>query len=259
MTIKGASLRASGDNVDTMTFAGVDAEIVSEEDTVVIVVASVSGAIQGNVVLTAETAATVTEAGGWTYLEQGAVTAVTPAEGQRGTEVSITGSALRGGGNSVDKVTLGGVEVWKLVTETDTEVTVVVPRADAAADTNVVLTADTGAVVTALSAWTYLAEGEITSVGPESGQVGTRVTIEGTSLFGGGDALESVTLAGVDVKIISANDSIAIVVIEDPSTGTGSVVPTSNTGAIVSVDDASHSLMLARSPLSHQAEDSTVL
>jgi len=152
--------------------------------------------------------------------------------------MGITGSALRGGGNSVDKVTLGGVEVWKLVTETDTEVTVVVPRADAAADTNVVLTADTGAVVTALSAWTYLAEGEITSVGPESGQVGTRVTIEGTSLFGGGDALESVTLAGVDVKIISANDSIAIVVIEDPSTGTGSVVLTSNTGAIVSVDDA---------------------
>ena len=57
-------------------------------------------------------------------------------------------------------------------------------------------------------------------------------------MFGGGDALESVTLAGVDVKIISANDSIAIVVIEDPLTATGSVVLTSNTGTVVSVDDA---------------------
>jgi hypothetical protein len=193
----------------------------------------------GDVVLTADTAATVTETDGWEYLEDGVVTSVSPANGQRSTTVIIAGERLRGGGASVDSVTLGGVEVATIEGESDTEVVVAAARADATdAAVDVLLTANTGAVVTAEGAWTYLTEGEITVVRPSSGQLGTRVVIEGTGLFGGGADVDLASLAGNSVELVSANDTIVIVTIVDSTAGSGDATLVSDSGAVVSLADA---------------------
>lgn len=52
--------------------------------------------------------------------------------------------------------------------------------------------ADTGATVSRPSSWQYVFPGNVTSVAPSTGQVGTRVTIRGSGLQSGGSAIQAV-------------------------------------------------------------------
>ena len=213
VAIKGTSLLASGTKLAHVKLAGVKAKIVSQTNTLVELVAAAGPGKQtvGDIVLTADTEATVTSTGGWTYLDAGAVTSLTPAKGQYGTRVAINGANMRGGGSRVASVTLGGV-ASKISSQTDTLVEVVAAHASATASAvAAVLTSDSGAVVTSAGAWEYLARGEIASVKPSSGQLDTLVTITGARMFGGGESLVSVAIVGVHSKVISSTPSSVVV------------------------------------------------
>jgi hypothetical protein len=161
---------------------------------------------------------------------------VTPASGQKGTLVNITGSGLLGHGSAVVSVTLAGVAVQNLVVSNeDTFVTVSAAEKLAAGPGDVVVTADTGATVTAVNGWTYLAQGVIASVTPASGQIGTRVTIRGSNLLGGGSSFLHVRLAGVEVQsITSQSDALVEVVAAAGYAGSGQIELLSNSGSSVS-------------------------
>jgi hypothetical protein len=236
VTISGTSLQGAGLKVITVTLAGESATTVSESDSTVVAIATQSGNQTGDVVLTADTEATVTSAGAWEFATEGQVTSVNPSSGQYGTRVDIRGTGLRGAASEVVNVTLAGIRVEELVSQSDTLVQVIATTADAGSGV-VVLTADSGAIVTGSPSWEYLETGDISSVSPTSGQLGTRVDIGGERLLAGGDELASVTLAGAAATIVNQSNSVVSVVAIDNLAGTGDVVLTSVTGAVVTEDN----------------------
>ena len=168
VTISGTSLQGAGLKVITVTLAGESATTVSESDSTVVVIATQSGNQTGDVVLTADTEATVTSAGAWEFATEGQVTSVNPSSGQYGTRVGIRGNGLHGAASEVVNVTLAGIRVEELVSQSDTLVQVIATTADAGSGV-VVLTADSGAIVTGSPSWEYLETGDISSVSPTSG------------------------------------------------------------------------------------------
>ena len=99
---------------------------------------------------------------------------------------------------------------------------------------DVVVTSDTGALVTRTNGFTYMAAGSITSVTPNAGASGTLVTIQGVELYGGGTGVTRVLLGG-QTAFLSRSDSSAgpIVVVAQAGTGVGDVVVVGNTGVTV--------------------------
>ena len=76
---------------------------------------------------------------------------------------------------------------------------------DLLADTDgtVVITANNDQTITSRgNVFLYKVPGVIESFYPSQGQEGTLVTIKGTNLLGYDESLDSVTLAGVDAKIL---------------------------------------------------------
>jgi hypothetical protein len=139
-----------------------------------------------------------------------------------------------GGGSDVATVTLGGVEAAVSAGASATSIEVTAASPDTAGVGDVVLVADSGAVVTLVEGWTYVEAGEITKVEPASGQIGTRVTIYGSNLLAGGDDIDSVKLAGTEVsKIVSATDDMVEVVAAASLSAEGEVVLVADTGAVV--------------------------
>jgi hypothetical protein len=104
---------------------------------------------------------------------------------------------------------------------------------------DIVIVADTGAVATAADAYTSIEAGVVTGVDPEAGQSGTTVTIIGTAMFGGGDDVVTVTLAGATATIgTDPTETEIVVTAEDSdSEGAGDVVIVSDSGAIVTLED----------------------
>ena len=235
--IEGNSLRGHGSAVVSVTLANEATSIVSQSDNVVEVISlGSSTAKTGDVVVRADTGAFATLTNGWTFQEIGNITNVEPSSGQYGTRVTISGGRLRGSGNAVVKVELGG-RVASILNESDSQV-VVRAAAGPGAQTigNVVLTADTGAIVTLVNGWTYLQPGSILSVVPSSGRVGTRVTIFG-SLCGGGSQIVSVLLADFEANITSDPlncDSVIVNARDYGANVLGSVTVISDTSSIVS-------------------------
>ena len=131
------------------------------------------------------------------YLEAGTINSVTPNAGQYGTLVTVAGENLFGiGGESLSSITFSGVESAEVITSSATEIVLVPGHADESsgfatgdlpAAGDVVITSDTGAIVYLTDGWTYLPEGKMFAVFPNSGTVGTRVGISGVRLRGGGD------------------------------------------------------------------------
>eukprot|EP00729_Bicosta_minor_P032358 gene32358-16533_t len=229
-----------GDNIATVTLAGTEAIIENESDadSSIIVSAAQSDASQGDVVITANTGAQLTLTDGWEYAVPGAIDQVIPASGQLGTSVVINGTSLQGQGGEVVKVTLAGTEVT-IESESDAEIEVTVVHAEAGSG-DVVLLADTGAIITSEDAWEYLSIGEVAEADPSNGQTGTLVTISGSRLRGGGDEVTKVTLVGVEAKIVSETDDEVIVEVNKgpEQKVAGDIVLTSDSGAIVTGSDS---------------------
>lgn len=111
VTITGDNLLGGGTNVSNVRLGGVAADVVSGNDTEMVVIARASPQnINSSVTVKADTGATVTADGVWTYIEPAVVTLVFPSSGQNGTRVDIIGSRLKAGGSAIVAVTLAGVE-----------------------------------------------------------------------------------------------------------------------------------------------------
>ena len=249
VSIRGQRLLSGGASVDRVVLAGVDAVVSSSSDTEVVVVASESVPTATlDVVLTADTGAEITEPSAFRYIAEGVIGLVAPAEGQRGTFVEITGQRLRGSGGHVIGVVLAGTEA-DLLEESDVLVKVRALAAPAPLTGDVVLTADSGAIVTKVNGWTHTVPGAISIISPAVGQLNTAVTIRGSSLLGGGTSAVLVTLLGVPATIRVGDSDDELVVVAAHSTqagGSGSsglgsgwsdelVTILSDTGSIVEV------------------------
>jgi hypothetical protein len=158
--IEGLNLRAHGKHVVNVTLAGVYASIVAESNTKVAVIAMHGNAQVGDVVLTANTGATVTLVDGFEYAVAGSIDGAEPSSGQYGTRVVISGSALLGGGSDVARLTLGGIDVESVGAVGADAIEVVVSDADPGSGA-IVIMSDSGAVVSKESAWEYTNRGVV--------------------------------------------------------------------------------------------------
>ena len=235
VTIQGTDLLGGvgGTDIIEVTLADVTAQIANASDEMVVVVAK-NGTGSGDIVVTSNTGAQAVRNGGWTYLELGVVDSAAPASGQGGTLVTITGSALLGGGAKATSVTLAGVEVAAIKSH-DAKQIVVQAAASGAAKGKVVVVSDTGAIVESLEddAWTYNTPGAIASVSPAAGQLGTVVTIAGANLHGYGKEVVTATLGSTPADIVSQTGTQLVATVRDVSPGTGAVTLTADTGAVV--------------------------
>ena len=139
-----------------------------------------------------------------------------------------------GGGDTIISVTLAGVEA-DLGDQSDDAISV---RADhgTAGTGHVVLTANSGALVTRENGWTYLEAGNVASIEPAAGQLNSVVTISGARLFGGGSSVKTLTIQGVEATIREQTDDVIVAVL-DASTGNAGDVVTllSESGATINV------------------------
>lgn len=87
--------------------------------------------------------------------------------------------------------------------------------------------------------WTYIAQGFISSSLPSAGQGGTTVTIVGSRLFGGGSAIDRVTLAGIPATLISGNNTHVVV-----TANAGPLSTATPVGDVVVIGDTSVSTRL---------------
>ena len=198
--ITGLRLWGGGSRVVSVSLANIYASIVLESDNLVVVVAGpyLSTGV-GDVKLTADSGATITNVGGWTYLPSGNILDVHPSSGQSGTLVTIIGSNFLQGGSTIISVTLAGMTSAIMFQNSTYLIVEAGPSSAAVGD--VVITADSGATVTRLNGWTYVDPGFIQLVQPSSGQLGTVVVITGYHLLAGGSKITNVFLCGVDALI----------------------------------------------------------
>jgi len=242
VALKGEYLLMGGKTLVSIKLGGVEVEkIVSASDRMLVVVAG-DRATPGNVdiALTSDTDARMVIQHDVEYLAQGKVKAVTPAYGQKGTGVSITGSLLLGGGIKAARVMFGAVTTT-VESSSNTEINITdVGGGVVGAKVDITIHADTGARVTQADGWTQSAQGVISRVAPKSGQQGTLVTIVGEHMLSGGSVLQSVTLGGVEAqKIVKGDDNDMVIVIADTSTaGRGAITLTAETGAFITLADS---------------------
>lgn len=175
---------------------------------------------------------------GFTYLSEGAIYAVEPTTGQMGTSVTLEGENLLGGGSSIASATVVGEEATVLQSS---DMMVVLRLGESSSVSypqlgDIVLTADTGAVVRRLESFSLITPGVITQVSPQGGQQGTRVDIVGTNLLQGDLSISSITLAGVSAAVLDTptDGGISIEAAASPVILPGSVVITLSSGAIIS-------------------------
>ena len=236
VTIKGSDLLGRGKKIVKMSLAGIAvAKIVSFSETEILVVVDKGAGATGSISILSDTHASTVHANSWTQVDVGKVALVTPSKGQFKTEVVLTGTTLRGGGARIIDVKLSGVTVEKIVNESDTLIRVIVARGSAGSAGQIALTADSGAVLVREAAFEYLVEGEIKTVSPTSGQVDTRLIIEGQNLLGGGASLASIMIGAMAPKnVVSVNNSVVEVVVDNADAAASQdIVFTANTGAIV--------------------------
>lgn len=150
------------------------------------------------------------------YQPNGNITAATPSTGQKGTEVNITGINLIGLNGNLDiflnSVTLGGVPA-EILNATQSSVLVKAVSGSAGL-TGITLNSSQlsmnseqsiqGPHISVNGIWAYLDDGLITLLIPPAAQEGTTVRICGTSVLGGGTALDSVSFINVTSSTISS-------------------------------------------------------
>lgn len=149
--------------------------------------------------------------GQWTHLPQGRVSSLSPAEGQKGTLVTIHGEHLLGHSGSEDlPVGFSLSEVWlggtlaQVVRSDDSEVVVLAGSGPSGVGDVRVLTTQVitdhvsvysgqGPSLVLSSAWTQLKDGEISDIVPPYAQEGSWVFLCGKRLLGGGNTVTSVS------------------------------------------------------------------
>ena len=242
VVIRGANLLGGGMSIENAMLAGVPANVVtSTNESIQLDVAqnlqSASYPQIGAVILTANTGATIRRLNGFTLVQPGEITAITPTTGQFGTRVTISGTNLLQGTSSdnITSVSLAGIPATILGTASQTQIMVQATSADARAPGPVELTLASGARVTSPAGTTfqYLQRGRVDTVVPNSGPVGTNVVITGTNFLGGGTSIAEVILGGVQARITGSSDTQINITAMVGIPGGGDVIIISNTGTTI--------------------------
>ena len=218
VTITGSNF-GSTQGTSTVTF-GTKAAGVTSWSATSIVVAVPTGAATGSVVVTVGTQAS----NGVTFTVTApapAITTLNPTSGPVGTAVTITGTNF-GGTQGSSAVTFNGTAVTTYASWSNTSIVVNVPAG-----------ATTGNVVVTVGTQTsngvpFTVGPTISSVNPNSGAVGTQVTITGMN-FGATQGTSTVKFNGTAVTTYTSWSSTSIVVNVPTGATTGNVVVTVGT------------------------------
>jgi hypothetical protein len=203
VAIAGTLLCGGGTKITEVLLAGKKADIETNSCSFVRVKANEYGAnINGEIIVISDTGARVVDLEGFTYVAPGNIDSVTPNAGQAGSQVTIKGTNIFGGGSSATSVTLGGVPATIQGSNSNSNEIVVVPNPGPLSKEfitgDVVIIGDTNIETRLVQGWTYSV---VSSIEPSSGQDGTYVTITGTRLLAGGSQATTVTLAGFPANI----------------------------------------------------------
>ena len=251
ITLSGSDLRGGGNLVQSATIAGTQADIMSQTNTEVVLMAgenaaSVSGQVTGDIVLTADTGAQVTRVNGWTYVRYGIISSVTPSTGQYGTRITLSGTDLTAGASSVQEASIGSITAFEIVTSSPTQVVFRAgePFSSNLTNGSISLISSDGGNLTSQATWTYQTPGMITSISPANGTGSMSVTITGINLLGGGTNVTQVTVAGIATREIdysNINNTIVTFTTGFNDNGaelTGDIVIEANTGALTIADNS---------------------
>ncbi len=172
---------------------------------------------------------------------------VIPSRGQPGTIVTIRGTALLSGYSTQPSfVTLNNISA-EILSSNQTQVLVRV--AEPSNNTQIgqpgdVVISTEGPfgsnyfVSSAIQTWTYELPGQIETVTPMFGQVGTLLTINGTNLFGYGSSIDRATIGGLEAVLVETTNTVVTLRAPDGSPGMADIVFISDNGAEVRGDNA---------------------
>lgn len=244
VTIRGENMLQGGMTVDEVTVAGVPAMeiVVGFSDFIQVRLGESSDLPPERVSIKSDTGARLDSTLTFQYTASGNISSISPQQGQNGTRITLNGSEFTSFG-AVSRVTLAGVEATVIGEVTNTSITVEAGRPEIFEEFSgqVIITAESGTIITGNETFAYRQEGVIYTAVPPQGQVGTRVIISGEGLFGGGAGLEAVYLAGVEAVInetTSSDSSISVTASAAYSAPlTGDIVLIANTGAYVRKTD----------------------
>ena len=242
VAITGTGLVQGGEDIQQVTLAGTQATVIENaSDTNIRVEASSSNPLFGPVEILLITGAIITSEQTFVYLQEGVIDILIPNHGTEGTQVQIEGSNLFGGGSSVQRVLLNGVEAV-IDLFTDSRVAVIAQAGEPGFG-GVEIVSDTGARVVRAFSWTYTELGSITSIEPPIGQQGIDVTLEGMRLLGSsGTSVTECRLAGILGTVVTLVFSRSSVIcragffpnlISQPANGTGPAEVVTNTGVVI--------------------------
>jgi len=244
VTILGNNLLAGANEVESVFLGEAASEVQVFSNTLIQVIAGtnpISESASVSVLIQLQSGAEVFNSSSFRYASPGSVTNVSPIIGQDGTFINITGTSLYPDGDTLTSVTLAGVAATILNYSTGfIQLRAGRPAILESFDGPVVITAESGAILSSTTNFTYLQEGIIFSVTPSQGQNGSMVEIKGQDLFGGGTSLDYVQLAEVTAASIdptSNSTCVRVTARENPSSFndsiTGDILLISNTGARV--------------------------
>lgn len=247
VTIAGDRLRGGGSYIDTVLVSGIPADIAMESDTELMVtinenVDSYNSDVTGDIVIISDTGSAVKRIDGWTYTQVGSVQTISPASGQYGTFVTITGERLVSGGVSVNEVYIGNVPSLEVVSSNETVVIFRAGETNSSFNGSISLISNYNSNLTSLNmTWMYLEKSQVLLVEPSNSTGGMIVNITGRNLLGGGTGIVSISLAGIEVRNIIAFDDTYIEIETgfnpDGQPKAGDIRIESNTGALTIVPD----------------------
>ena len=178
IVITGVNLLGYGTSIERVEVAGVVGEFISFDGSTVIVLAnSAPNGTAGQIKLYSDTGAVVSSVNVFTYQQPGVITQVSPSFGAEGSGVLISGVALRPATAEIVSVTFGGSEVSRIISQTESTVSVIVGPAPSVNSTNAEITLLASDDSFVRGAFFSYEEFVISLVGTNIGQDGTRIEI----------------------------------------------------------------------------------
>ena len=237
--IQGSELQTGSFDITNVTIggSGVSRIVTTSKDSVSVVVGPAPINMTNQTIRVISSDGSYVEGGSFTYQSLN-VSVVGLNYGQHGTQITIK---VPFPVEDVTRVLIGGSDATILSTNTISMTVVVsVPRARTIGGHTVDVTIENSDHIIArqTNGFTYLPEGSIYSVLPGEGQKGTRMSISGERLLGGGTNISSVTVGGASAYVegfsdLNINMSVAANINAPLYPFSANIVIISNTGAIV--------------------------